>query len=912
MEQNAALILGIKDHVEDLVKELRAIKTYLSEAARNESWKDNAVLVEVEQSIRNVGRDAEDVIDKYIVERRNHKAKPTLKRWADKASYYTKVNLSAREIESIKERAKKIRQDYAHPLQLLQGGLQNNHHPAVLQRFFLSAVDGGGGSGGKAKTSSLSSPELRKVKPQPTDIWADETWRLRAEEERWVLVTGKSTAAPVEEDDVVGFDDEAKTIKDRLTEKSKDTTFISIVGMAGLGKTTLTKMVFNDTDIQYEFFTRLWVYVSRTMNRRQIFMDIISRFTKQIDVFKNVSEELLAESIKEYLKGGKYFIVMDDVWHKRDWDLLKIAFPNNLNGSRVLVTTRDTGVAKHADSYAKPHNLKFLKDEESLELLKKKVYRKEAFPEYLETPGRRIAAKCNGLPLALVVIAGVLDKDDVSSWNEVAENPIPILNRQTQDYNDILRLSYNQLSNHTKNCFLYLAAFPMGYEISVWKLIRLWIAEGFIPSEPDSTMERTADSSLKEIVSKNLLMVMKRRADGHIKTCRLHDTLHEFCKDEAVKNYLFHEINGERIEANDNYRRLCIRSSVKDFIGSEDKPSGEHIRSLLASQKLDVPKEHLATIPKAYPFLKVFDVENLKFEILPKEFYQLYYLRYLAISTDLKILPKPFTNQWNMETLVFNTTQSSIDVKAEIWKLTKLRHIIANASLHFPTPQNSKDKCKDLQTLSPISPKSCTEAILEKMPSLLKLGVRGNLVELLESKGGVYLFDNVWKLHNLQNLKLVHEPANDPSSTIRDFPNKFPLKLRKLTLSNTSIDWKHICALGSLNELEVLKLKESAVKGEYWELNNSTVFKRLRFLRIGRTNLVRWTCEKTSFPALNKLCLSHCTSLEAVPLAFKDVKSLKVMELFCTNKNVAASARTIQKEKQADGFDLSIYPPADN
>nr|GLL26900.1 putative late blight resistance protein homolog R1B-14 [Ipomoea trifida] len=80
VEQNAALILGIKDQVEDLVRELRSFQAYLTEAARNESWKDNAVLVEVERSIRNVARDAEDAIDKYIVERRIHKAKPAPKR----------------------------------------------------------------------------------------------------------------------------------------------------------------------------------------------------------------------------------------------------------------------------------------------------------------------------------------------------------------------------------------------------------------------------------------------------------------------------------------------------------------------------------------------------------------------------------------------------------------------------------------------------------------------------------------------------------------------------------------------------------------------------------------------------------------------------------------------------------------
>ncbi|XP_031104475.1 putative late blight resistance protein homolog R1A-10 [Ipomoea triloba] len=393
---------------------------------------------------------------------------------------------------------------------------------------------------------------------------------------------------------MVGFDGELKIIKDQLIEESKDTTFISIVGMSGLGKTTLIKKVFEDSEIEYEFFPRLWVYVSRSMNRREIFMDIIRQFTKQTNDYKNMSEEELGERIKEFLKDEKYLIAMDDVWCKEDLELLKIVFPNSKNGSRVLITTRDFGVARDVDSYGKPHALKFLSNDESFELLTMKVFGKEAFPEYLEFPARRIAEKCNGLPLAIVVIAGVLNKGQSSLlWNEVAENLISIFNHETQDYNNILRLSYNHLSNHTKDCFLYLAAFPIEHEISVWKLIRLWIAEGFIPPVSGSTMERTAYSYLKEIVSRNLLMVVKRRADGGIKTCRLNNTLHEFCKDEAAKNYLFHEINGARIEGNDNYRRLCVRSSLKDFIGSEEKPSGEHIRSLLTSHKLDVPKEHL-------------------------------------------------------------------------------------------------------------------------------------------------------------------------------------------------------------------------------------------------------------------------------------------------------------------------------
>nr|GMD21979.1 putative late blight resistance protein homolog R1B-14 [Ipomoea batatas] len=590
VKENETLILGIKDQVEDLVRELISFHVaYLYMVAGNEKCNDNALLEDVVKKIQKVGTDAEDAIDKYLVERREHRGRGVLMKWGEKVSYYAKVNEAAKEMESIKKRAEKIGVDLAHSL---QGGSLNNPQPP-LKLFKVSVV---------------------------------------------------------EEDEVVGFDDEVQTIKDRVIKGSKDTTFISIVGMGGLGKTTLMKMVFNDSEIHYDFFPRIWVYVSRSMNRR--------------------------------------------------------------------------------------------------------------------------------------------------------------------------------------------------------------------------------------------------------------------------------EINGARMEGNDNYRRLCVRSSLKDFIGSEEKPSGEHIRSLLTSHKLDVPKEHLATIPKSYPFIKVFDAESLKFEILPKEFYQLYQLRYWAISTENNIIPKLFTHLWNLQTLMFNTTSSTVDVKAEIWNMPKLRHILSNASLQLPHPnsesckENSSSSCPELQTLSTISPKSCTEEIFDKTPNLQKLGVRGNIVaELLESKEGICLFDNIRKLEKLENLKLMHEAAfNDEAAatTLRSNPqaDKFPPNLRKLTLSKTSFDWKDICALGSLDKLEVLKLEEFSAKGECWELNVNVVFKSLRFLRIGRTDLVYWTCEQSSFPALKRLQILQCEQLKEVPLSFKDVKSLKIIDLFFTNKQAANSARNIRDQKpKLDNFVLSILPP---
>ncbi|XP_031123638.1 uncharacterized protein LOC116026298 [Ipomoea triloba] len=251
--------------------------------------------------------------------------------------------------------------------------------------------------------------------------------------------------------------------------------------------------------------------------------------------------------------------------------------------------------------------------------------------------------------------------------------------------------------------------------------------------------------------------------------------------------------------------------------------------------------------------------------------------------------------------------------------MPKLRHILANASLQLPpspSDNSSSSSCPKLQTLSTISPKSCSEEIFDKMPNLQKLGVRGNVSELLESKesGGICLFDNIRKLEKLENLKLMHEAFNDEAAatTLRSIPKaeKFPPNLRKLTLSKTSFDWKDICTLGSLDKLEVLKLEEFSAKGESWELNVNVVFRSLQFLRIGRTDLVYWTCEHSSFPALKRLHILQCEQLKEVPLSFKDVKSLKIIDLFFTNKQAANSARNIRDQKpKLDNFVLSILPP---
>lgn len=230
---------------------------------------------------------------------------------------------------------------------------------------------------------------------------------------------------------------------------------------------------------------------------------------------------------------------------------------------------------------------------------------------------------------------------------------------------------------------------------------------------------------------------------------------------------------------------------------------------------------------------------------------------------------------------------------------------------------NEEGSLINLRTLSTISPETCSEDVFDRAPNLSKLGIRGQLSKLFEVKGGSSLFDNVKKLNSLENLKLFNDVVDvqDSKGKIVSPPDKFPPNLKKLTLYGTQLDWKYMSTLGMLENLEILKLKENAFKGKWWEPKDRG-FPALKILHIGRTDLTNWVASDSHFPILKSLHLQHCTYLSAVPLGLANIATLQTIELYWTNVTAATSAKKIQSQKKKDqqtskgkGFKLSIYPP---
>ncbi|KAH6763420.1 hypothetical protein C2S52_020853 [Perilla frutescens var. hirtella] len=737
---------------------------------------------------------------------------------------------------------------------------------------------------------------------------------------------------PSRKDNVVGLKDEAEKIVGYLNDKTGYLDVISIIGMPGLGKTTLTGKIFHDPDIKYEFPTRIWVYVSQEFVAKEVFLSILRQMMTKLneEEYNKKSATDLAEEIASALEGGKFLLVLDDVWEPTDWDKLKIALPKHNTTGKIMITSRQVGVGRYANRFREPHNLRALHLDESVELLQWEVFNKPEFPVDLDAVGREIAGNCDGLPLAIVVIGGVLAtkvSSSASAWEKVSKSVTTFLQLDPLNRMDrIISMSYEKLPYHLKECFLYLGMFPEDFEIPAWKLIRMWIAEGLIQPKDGISMEESAELYLDDFINRNLVRVEKFKADGKVKTCRIHDMLRDFCRTEGGKdreNFL-QEIKQSSdgglqplvIEGGEKHRRLCIHSNVLDFL--RKNPKGTYVRSFVTfSEDIEIPTENISAISAGFKLLRVLEAKPLKFCKIPSDFYHLVHLRYLTLSLKLDsnskaaTLPKAFTKLWNIQTLIVDTTSRTLDIKADIMSLTQLRHLKTNASTTLAKPAKESKEGEKLQTLGTISPESCTEAIFDRARNLKKLGIRGKIASFLDGKIGS--FDSLRKLSTLEKLKLLNDvfPKAASEGKLDCLPPayKFPGNLRSLTLFHTFLDWSHMSVLVSLEKLQVLKLKDNAFMGSRWEVRDRGL-DSLEVLHIGRTDLSIWVASAHHFPSLKRLELHNCEKLKDVPIGLADIPKFQYLDVQRC-KEAASSARRIATKKNAPSFKLSIFPSDD-
>ncbi|KAI5665208.1 hypothetical protein M9H77_24531 [Catharanthus roseus] len=763
------------------------------------------------------------------------------------------------------------------------------------------------------------------------------------------------------QDIVVGLDDISNDIVDRLTLTGQipKLEIVTITGMPGIGKTTLARKVFKHPYTAHYFYCHGWVTVSQVYRVRDLLLGLLCSVTQPTDDIFEKKTEKIAEYLYRSLKDKRYLIVMDDIWTVKAFDDVKKSFPDDRNGSRIVLTSRLKSVAISLNPKSPPYCLSLLSIDESWKLLQEKVFGKESCPPEFTDVGKQIVKKCQGLPLSIVVVAGHLSRisKTIECWKDIADNINSLVITDPEQCFEILALSYNHLPNHLKACYLYMGVFPEDCDIEVNKLINLWIAEGFLDLKSTKCLEEVGENYLEDLVDRSLVLVGKRSFNGKIKTCSLHDLLRELCLREAKKQSLMHVIRRDSLSFPDDinkeyrvvfhfyrdfYREigsvLSVPSMRSDDINKEYRVGFHFYRDFYREigSVLSVPSmrsflcfsvgsgytPNIFFSYLCFKLLRVLDISFLRFDNFPVQILNLVLLRYLALVVTYE-LPAQISELGNLQTLIIHgpwikkQSGKSRILSLAYWHMPWLRHLYISVASCLRHPSIAKSflanplAFKDLRalctinlrTLAAIQLGSCSKEVFEVMPYLKKL-------EIYESKGdynaerSFYYLGNLVYLQQLETLKCSFYKRNRITRQ-KVCWDAFPSTLKKLSLSSSYLPWKDMTSIARLPNLEVLKLKNYAFHGFEWEPKEDDIFLRLKYLLIEETDLKWWIATRDYFPVLRHLLLRTCDFLEEIPFSIVEIPTLELIELHDCSESAELSAEEIKE--QVDGVDVHIF-----
>ncbi|XP_030967754.1 putative disease resistance RPP13-like protein 1 isoform X1 [Quercus lobata] len=277
-------------------------------------------------------------------------------------------------------------------------------------------------------------------------------------------------------------EDKMKIVKLLLESSDAQLSVIPIVGMGGLGKTTLAQLVYKDDEVSRHFQLKAWVCVSEDFDNLRLTKEILHSTSESCHDNNNLDS--LQGKLKNTLSGKKFLLILDDVWNENYelWTELCKPFEFGAQGSKIVVTTRNDDVSSIMGT-TPPYKLKELSRDACLRVFTHHALDATDFSEYpeLKKYGQEIVDRCKGAPLAAKALGGLLrSKHDPCEWEDVLNSKIWDIPEDKSSIFSVLRLSYNYLPSHLKRCFAYCSLFPKDYEFQERELVLLWMAEGLI------------------------------------------------------------------------------------------------------------------------------------------------------------------------------------------------------------------------------------------------------------------------------------------------------------------------------------------------------------------------------------------------------------------------------------------------
>ncbi|KAK9084146.1 hypothetical protein Scep_030617 [Stephania cephalantha] len=668
------------------------------------------------------------------------------------------------------------------------------------------------------------------------------------------ISSGRVTSSTSVEPQMYGRETDKENIVKMLLENINNEHVISvcpIVGIGGLGKTTLAQLVYNDDRMQKHFDVKIWICVSDDFNVKRLLEEIFKVVNKRPSGNDNL--DAIQNDVKENLKEKKFLLVLDDVWCEKqdEWNRLKNSLTSGAKGSSIIVTTRLKTVASITKTISEPYQLDGLSPNDCWSLFRSYAFDvgKELEKPNLVRIGREIVSKCGGLPLAAKALGSLVRfKEEENQWEQVRDSEIWELDEeegrdQCPKILPALRLSYNNLSSRARQSFAYCSLFPKDYEMSKEEIVHLWMANDLLQSERMEP-EVVGENVFGELLSHSFFQDIEKNKDGKIETVKIHDLIHDLASAVMKSEYSLIEVG---------MARNVIKSSIQD-----DEIRLRHVSIIL----LGPLETCVVDVSGIHRFLSSHQRHLRTLSLISNEDRGMFVSHVISVISDLKNLRAVKVQSWNAE---ISLPLSFGD------KLKHLRYLnLSGCGLSLLHGESFRGM-KNLQILDLSQNenlKTLPDSMGEYMEHLKHLNLGGCGLSSFHAE----LF------RGMKNLQFLDLSQNRSLKTLPDSIGEYMEHLKHLNLNGCGLSSMHVESFLGMKKLEFLDLSRNS---KYLETIPDSIgnLEQLRHLNLfGNIDIKVLPESLGNLTKLETLKLNDCRALIMLPQSTSKLCSLKRLE----------------------------------
>ncbi|TXG74963.1 hypothetical protein ES288_1Z029200v1 [Gossypium darwinii] len=434
-------------------------------------------------------------------------------------------------------------------------------------------------------------------------------------------------------------------------DNSNGVSVLSIVGMGGMGKTTLAQLVYNDATINQSFHHKAWA------------------------ILQSITSESF--KLKEKLSGKRFLLVLDDIWNENynDWTILQVS-----------VWSRDPYHCNHSSSNCFIYSKNF-----------------DGHLQFKEI-GEKIVRRCNGLPLAAKAIGSMLRTIEYhGKWERICESEIWNLPEEQCGIIPALRLSYHHLPSNLKRCFAYCSILPKDYEFGEEEIILLWRAEGLLQQKAMPQIKDLGNQYFQDLVSRSFFQTSSKDKSRFV----MHDLINDLA--QVVAGEICSKLEGDKKWKFSNRTRhssyiVGTYDTVKKFEAFDQVNSLRTFLSLMLTSVYRWPYLTNVVLVDLLPrlgYLRTLSLSRYKITELPDVFENLKHLRYLNFSyTDIECLPDSLCTLYHLETLLLHWCYNLQRLPSKMENLVNLHYLDIRGANSIERIPFRIDKLTNLQRLS--------------------------------------------------------------------------------------------------------------------------------------------------------------------------------------------------------------------